>query len=100
MEAGEVGFCFRVVDFVPGLFGYNAAWAGAYAWWWTSHLVEEFEAVVLFFDHLGPGESGPSVCECAARFLGRGLGEAWDEEVSVAGVRDLAHAGWTDVQVR
>jgi hypothetical protein len=60
-------------------------------------LVEHFEAVVFLFYHLCPGEAGPRVCEGAAGLLLWELGEAWDEEVAEAGVRDLAHAGWADI---
>lgn len=55
VEAWEVLVCFWVDDAVPGLVGDDAAGAGASARWWAGHLVEHFEAVVLLFDHLGPG---------------------------------------------
>lgn len=100
VEAGEVGACVWVDDAVPGLFGGGAARAGPGPWGWPGHLVEHFEAVVLLFDHLGPGEAGPGVAEGAADFLGWGFGQAGDEGVAEARVSNLLHAAGADVEVR
>jgi len=97
VETWEIEGCFWVDDAVPGLVGQDSAWAGTGARWRPCHLVEHFEAVVLLFDHLGPGETGPRVRESAAGFLVWGFGEAWDEEVSEARVCDLLHTGRANV---
>lgn len=55
VEVWEVASCFGVYHAVPGLFDYDSAGTRAHAWWWTGHLVEELEAVVLLFYHLRPG---------------------------------------------